>query len=137
MITPGLCFSYKREIIEGVHSREDEYYLALYTRDAALSGRTTQYTTAGETIGPGYTPGGKPVSNFVSSLNGAVACLDFTAPEWSDATFVARGGLVYNRSKQNRAVAVVNFGADMSATTGTFAVDFPVAGERTSLIRIA
>lgn len=136
MITPGLCFSYKREVLEAIHGRQDEYYLALYTRDANLSPRTTVYTSGGETSGPGYEAGGKRLTGFSISGSGSTACLDFTAPEWGNASFWARGALVYNRSKGNRAVAVVMFDGDTQATLGTFSIDLPPAGDSTSLIRI-
>ena len=53
------------------------------------------------------------------------------------STITARGALIYNSSKSNKAVAVLNFGADITSTAGTFTVNMPAVGDSTSLIRIA
>jgi hypothetical protein len=44
--------------------------------------------------------------------------------------------MIYNSSKSNKALAVFNFGQNVSSVNGTFTVDFPGAGAD-SLIRIA
>lgn len=128
-ITTAICNSYKQEVLEGVHSSADTYKIALFTDSATLNSTTTAYSSTNEVAdGGGYTTGGKDLTGFVSGLSSSTAYITFSDPQWTSATITARGCLVYNSSKQNRAVAVVDFGANISSTNGTFTVDFPAAG---------
>jgi hypothetical protein len=45
--------------------------------------------------------------------------------------------LIYNSSKANRAIAVLDFGADKTSTEGDFTVQMPAADATNALIRIA
>jgi len=45
--------------------------------------------------------------------------------------------LIYNSSKANKAVIVLDFGADKSSTAGDFSVQFPTADSSNAIIRIA
>jgi VCBS repeat-containing protein len=63
--------------------------------------------------------------------------LDFADISFTSATITARGALIYNSSKSNRAVAVLDFGADKISTTGTFTVQFPAADASNAIVRIA
>lgn len=135
-ITSGICNSYKQEILEGVHATTDTYKVALYTSSATLSAATTAYSATNEVSGTGYTAGGATLSGLSTGLSTSTAYLTFSDPSWADSTITARGCLVYNSSKSNKAVAVFDFGSDVSSVNGTFTVDFPAAGA-SSLIRIA
>ncbi len=135
-ITSGICNSYKQEILEGVHSSADTYKVALYTSSASLSAATTAYSATNEVSGTGYTAGGATLSGLSTGLSTSTAYLTFSDPSWADSTITARGCLIYNSSKSNKAVAVFDFGSDVSSVNGTFTVDFPAAGA-SSLIRIA
>lgn len=135
-ITSGICNSYKQEILEGVHSSSDTYKVALYTSSASLSAATTAYSSTNEVSGTGYTAGGATLSGLSTGLSTSTAYLTFSDPSWADSTITARGCLIYNSSKSNKAVAVFDFGSDVSSVNGTFTVDFPAAGA-SSLIRIA
>lgn len=135
-ITSGICNSYKQEILEGVHSSADTYKVALYTSSASLGAATTAYSATNEVSGTGYTAGGATLSGLSTGLSTATAYLTFSDPSWADSTITARGCLIYNSSKSNKAVAVFDFGSDVSSVNGTFTVDFPAAGA-SSLIRIA
>lgn len=135
-ITTAICNSYKKEILEGVHDAADTYKLALFTSAASLGADTTAYATTNEVSGTGYTAGGVTLADFTTGLSGGTAYLTFTDPEWANATITARGCLIYNASKSNKAVAAFDFGGDVSSTNGTFSVDLPAAGA-SSLIRIA
>jgi hypothetical protein len=53
---------------------------------------------------------------------------------WPVAGFTARGALLYNASKGNKAIAVLDFGADKTATT-TFTVQMPANSPTSALIR--
>lgn len=135
-ITTAICNSYKKEILEGVHDAADTYKLALFTSAASLGADTTAYATTNEVSGTGYTAGGVTLADFTTGLSGGTAYLTFTDPSWANATITARGCLIYNASKSNKAVAAFDFGGDVSSTNGTFSVDLPAAGA-SSLIRIA
>ena len=135
-ITSALCNSYKQEILEGVHASTDTYKIALFNSNSNLSASTTAYSTSGEVEGTGYTAGGVTLSGFTTGLSGSTAYLTFSDPSWADSTITARGCMIYNSSKSNKAVAVFDFGQNVSSVNGTFTVDFPGAGA-SSLIRIA
>lgn len=135
-ITTAICNSYKQEILEGVHASADVYKIALYTSTATLGASTTAYTATNEVTGTGYTAGGATLTGFASGLSGSTGYLTFTDPSWASSTITARGCLIYNSSKTNKAVAAFDFGADVVSTNGTFTVDLPVAGA-SALIRIS
>jgi len=135
-ITTAICNSYKQEILEGVHTSADVYKLALFTSTATLGASTTVYATTNEVVGAGYTAGGATLAGFTSGLSGSTGYLTFTDPSFASSTITARGCLIYNSSKSNKAVAAFDFGADVVSTNGTFTVDLPVAGA-SALIRIA
>jgi len=135
-ITTTLCNSYKQEVLEGVHSSSDTYKLALYTDAATLSAATTAYSATNEVEGTGYTAGGVELTGFTSGLSRSTAYVTFTDPAIANATITARGCLVYNSSKSNKAVAAYDFGGNITSTNGTFTIDLPAAGA-SALIRIA
>lgn len=135
-ITTTLCNSYKQEVLEGVHSSSDTYKLALYADAATLSAATTAYSATNEVEGTGYTAGGVELTGFTSGLSGSTAYVTFTDPVIANATITARGCLVYNSSKSNKAVAAYDFGGNITSTNGTFTIDLPAAGA-SALIRIA
>ena len=56
---------------------------------------------------------------------------------FTGVTLTARGALVYNTSNTNSAVAVLDFGGDKTATSGTFTIQFPAADSTNAIIRIA
>ena len=109
--------------------------MALYTASADLSQATTVYTTVGETTG-GYVTGGNVLTNVQVLLSGTTAYVTFDNPVWYGASFTCRGGLIYNASKANRAIAVLDFGADKTAS-GTFTIQMPAATATTALLRFA
>lgn len=110
--------------------------MALYTAAADLTEDTLVYTTSGEVTGTGYTAGGKTLTGVTVSKSGSVAYLDFADVTWDPATFTARAALIYNSSLGNLAVAVLDFGADKTATT-VFTVQVPANTAGTALIRLA
>jgi hypothetical protein len=136
-ITQAMCTSFKRELLEAVHNfTTHTFKMALYTDTASLSAATTAYTTAGEVVGAGYTAGGATLTVVAPSVDGTVALVDFADAAWPAATLTARGALIYNISASNRAVAVLDFGADKTASNQTFTVQFPVANAATATVRI-
>lgn len=140
-ILQGMCSSFKQESWQAIHNLPvDTLKLALYTATANLSQATTAYSvsTAGQVTGTGYTAGGVVLTNVQVLLSGTTAYVTFDNPVWSGASFTCRGGLIYNASKADRAIAVIDFGADKTATTGTpFIVQLPAATATTALLRFA
>jgi hypothetical protein len=135
-ITTAICNSYKQEILEGVHASADTYKIALYTSSATLDESTTAYSATNEVTGAGYDTGGKTLTGFVSGLSSGTAYITFDDPSWTSSTITARGCLIYNSSKSNKAVACFDFGSDVISVSGTFTIDLPAAGA-SALIRIA
>jgi len=138
-ILQGMCSSFKQESWQGIHNLPvDTLKFALYTATANLSQATTEYnvSTAGQVSGTGYTAGGVTLTNVQVLLSGTTAYVTFDNPVWSGASFTCRGGLIYNASKANRAIAVIDFGADKTAS-GAFTVQLPAATATTALLRFA
>jgi len=132
-----LTTSFKQDILLGVHDLEtDTIKMALYLATADLGSATTVYTTSGETSGTGYTAGGKILTGVTVLTSGTTAYVDFADPSWDPADFTARGALIYNASKSNKAIAVLDFGSDKTATT-TFTVQMPANTATSALIRIS
>lgn len=136
-ITQAIPTSYKGEALQGIHDAADVYKIALYTSAAVLGPTTTVYSAANEVVGTGYTAGGATLTGFSVTISGTTAILDFTNdPSWAAATITARGALIYNSSKGNKAVFVMDFGSDISSTNGTFAITLPTPDAANGLIRI-
>ena len=136
-ILQGMCSSFKQESWLGVHDLDtDTLKLALYTAAANLSQATTVYTSTGEVVGAGYTAGGEVITGAQVLLSGTTAYVTFDNPVFANASFVCRGGLIYNASKANRAIAVLDFGADKTAS-GTFTIQLPAATAASALLRFA
>lgn len=137
-ITQAMCNSFKTELLGGTHDLDtDTIKIALFTSSATLDASTTAYSTTNEVVGSGYTAGGNTLAGATISLSGSTAIVDFTDTTWSSATITARGALIYNSSKANRAIAVLDFSTDKSSTSGDFTVVFPTADASNAIIRIA
>jgi hypothetical protein len=52
--------------------------------------------------------------------------VDFNDTTWATATITARGALIYDSTNANKAIAVLDFGADKTSTAGNFTVQFPL-----------
>ena len=138
-ILQGMCSSFKQESWLGIHDLDtDTLKIALYTAAADLGPSTTAYNvaTAGQVTGAGYTAGGEIITGAQVLLSGTTAYLTFNNPTWSGASFTCRGALIYNASKANRAIAVLDFGADKTAS-GTFVIQLPAATAAAALLRFA
>tara|TARA_Y100000004_G_scaffold58938_1_gene65563 strand:- start:3346 stop:3777 length:432 start_codon:yes stop_codon:yes gene_type:complete len=141
-ITQAVCNSFKKEILEGIHDLEnggDVFKLALYTSQASLAATTTSYTTGNEVSASGqYTAkGGTLQSQQTSLATGGVAIVDFADLSFTGVTLTARGALIYNSTEANKAVCVLDFGADKTATSGTFTIQFPNFTSSAAILRIA
>ena len=139
-ISQGMCSSFKQQLFLGEHDLDtDVIKMALYISAATLDASTTAYTTSNEvsSSGTNYTAGGNTLTGATVSLSGTTAFVDFADTSWASATFTARGALIYNFTKSNKAIAVLDFGSDKTATNGTFTVQMPVADATNAIIRIA
>jgi hypothetical protein len=137
-IAQALCSSFKQQIMLGEHDLDtDVIKLALYTSAANLGAATTVYSTSNEVVGAGYTAGGNTLTGATVSLSGTTAYVDFADTTWTTATITARGALIYNSSKSNKAIAVLDFGADKTTTAGSFVVQFPTNDASSAIVRIA
>jgi len=134
MITQTATTPFKAELLQGIHDfNTDVFKLALYVATADLGANTAVYTTVGEVSGAGYTAGGETMTGVSVSPQGFV---NFANVVWNPANFTARGALIYNSSKANRAVAVLDFGADKTATT-SFTVQVPPNTATSALLRFS
>ena len=141
-IAQALPTSFKVELLTGTHnftaSTGDTFKIALYTSSATLDATTTAYTGTNEVDnGNGYTTGGNTLTSVTPTASGTTAICDFADTTWSNATITARGALIYNSSKSNKAVAVLDFGSDKISTNGDFSIIFPTPNAANAIIRIA
>lgn len=159
----ALCNSFKKELLEGVHnfklSGGSTFRLALFTNsqagndslggssstmDATITAYNTGGTSSNEVSNTGdYTQGGGTLTRVDPALKStSTATTQFANLEFGSGgnvvTLTARGALIYNDSASgDPAVCVLDFGADKSASSGTFTVIFPTNDASNALIRIA
>lgn len=138
-ISQAMCTSFKVDLLAGVQDFDtDVFKVALYTSAATLDATTTTYTTANEVVGTNYVAGGNTLTVSVTpTSSGTTAFISFANTTWVAATITARGALIYNSSKSNKAVAVLDFGSDKTSTDGDFTVSWPTADASNAIIRIA
>jgi len=141
-ITQAVCNSFKTELLGGVHDFDSGnaqvFKLALYTSAANLSAATTAYTATGEVANTGqYTATGAALQSKQVSLDTATAIVTFADLSFTGVTLTARGAVIYNSSASNAAVCVLDFGADKTATSGTFTIQFPAFTAAAAILRIA
>lgn len=154
-ITQAMTTSFKQEILQGIHNftngsgggtttttgTGNVFKIALYTSSATLSAATTTYSTSNEVSGTNYTAGGNTLTNVTPTTSSTTALTDFADTTWSSSTITARGALIYNSSTTagtaDRAIVVLDFGADKTSTSGDFTIQFPAASASEAIIRIA
>jgi hypothetical protein len=125
MIQHTLCNSYKLELLKGIHQESDLYMIALYKKTANLGKKTQKYLTTDEVVGFGYKAGGLPLAGIRFELIEGIASMTWNIPVWMDATLRARAAIIYNSSKGDRAVAVLDFGEEVASTRDKFSVKIP------------
>lgn len=137
-ITQTWTTSFKQQVLLGEHDLDtDVLKIALYTSAADLGPDTTVYTTTGETSGTGYTAGGIVLTNVTVSAGDGIAYVDFDNPAWAGASFTARGALIYNSSKSNKSMFVLNFGTDQTAVNENFVIDLPANNPTFAVIKLS
>lgn len=143
-ITTAMCTSFKSELLGGTHDLDtDVIKLALIKASPAgtYGAATTNYSNvtgnSDEASGTGYTAGGQNLDGATISVSGTTAIVDFSDEVFADVTVSADGCIIYNSSKANRAIAVIDFGGTVSATAGDLTIEFPTADASNAVIRIA
>lgn len=136
--------SFRVQLLQAVHDFDnDTFKIALYTGAADIGPDTTAYTATGEASGTGYTAGGNTLTVSTTptygtnNYNVVTAYISFANTSWASASFTARGALIYNSSKSNKSVAVLDFGGDKTVTGQTFTVQFPSADPNSAIVRIS
>lgn len=128
--------SFKAELFQGIHDlTTDTINIALYTASANLNADTTVYSTSNEIAATGsYVAGGAQLTPITvsSSTADGTAYVGFPNISWT-GTITARCALIYNASKGNKAIAVLDFGSDK--TSSNFTITMPANTSTTALIR--
>ena len=143
-ISQAMSTLFKKDVLLGDHHLDsDNIYVALYTSSATLNATTDGYITANEVAnGNGYTTGGVALASKAVTENSTSGVFDADDPQWTSATFTARGALIYNKSlgdttsNARGAIAILDFGGDFSVSGGTFRIVFPAATKDTAIVRI-
>ena len=128
-------FAFKGELMSGTHNFSaggNTFFLALYTSNP-YSTASTVYDTTSEVSGAGssgYTAGGKQLQNQAVGAATATTTVDFDNLTWGAATtgaatFGAAFAAIYNSTKANKIVVVLDFGGTKTATNGDFTIAFP------------
>ena len=140
-IAQATCTSFKAELFTATHNfSTDVFKIALYTDAATLDATTTAYTTTGEVAATGaYVAGGQTLTGVTLSTSGTQALVTWsTNPTWPATVLTARGALIYNSSKSNKAVAVLDFGNNKTSTLITgFTVVLPPGTINSAILRNA
>jgi len=142
-ITQAMTTSFKRQLLEAGHNFKtsgaggNSFKIALYTNAASLDASSTVFTTSNEASGTNYVSGGKPLTNATPTTSGTTAFCDFSDVTWAASSITARGAMIYNTSNSNASVAILDFGADKTSTSGDFTVQFPTADATNAIIRLA
>tara|TARA_B110000285_G_C15113601_1_gene612641 strand:+ start:1611 stop:2072 length:462 start_codon:yes stop_codon:yes gene_type:complete len=151
-IVQAVCNTFKSELLQGYHdfsaSGGDSYKIALFTSTASLGAATTGYNTTNEvtnTSGSAYVAGGEALTgqSVTGGSSASTAYVDWSNDaQWTSASFTANGAMIYNTTADGgtnttNAVCILAFGADFTATNGTFTVQFPAPGTSTAIIRLS
>jgi hypothetical protein len=142
--------SCKIELLQAIHNfgptSPNTFKIALFTAAADLSASTTVYTagmTGQVANGNGYTTGGNTLVISQSPTSGTnqsavpTAFVSFSNTSWTNASFTARGALIYNSTQGDKSIAVLDFGADKTVVNDTFQIIFPTADANSAIVRIS
>ena len=125
--------SFKAELYQAVHNLlTDTIKIALYTGNVSLGYATTVYSSTNEVSGTGYTAGGVIMTGVTINTSGYVAYVNFSNVVFN-AAVTARCALIYNASKGNKSICVIDFGSDK--TSSNFTITMPANTSTAALIR--
>jgi hypothetical protein len=143
-ITTAMCTSFKEELLGGTHDLDTDVIKLALIKDSpsgTYGAATTNYSdvtgNSDEASGTNYSAGGQALDGATISTSGTTAFVDFTDEVFDDVSVAADGCIIYNSSKSNKAIAVIDFGGTVSATAGDLTIEFPAADASNAVIRIA
>ncbi|CAB4122801.1 hypothetical protein UFOVP28_47 [uncultured Caudovirales phage] len=133
---------FRTDQLAGLHMfGGDTIKIALYSNanGASLSAATVGYTTTGEITLTGYTAGGTTLAGVQIAGVPGIGYVTWSDPLWAlTQSGPIDGALIYNASKSNRAIAVLNFGVARYPVGTAFTVKFPTQDpSQNALIRLA
>lgn len=138
-ITQTVCSSFKSELLAGVHNftpvTGDVFKIALFTSEATLNGSTVVYATTNECPATGgYSAGGNVLVGTGVAPSGTTVYIDFDDSSWLNSTITASGALIYNSTKANKTVCVLNFGGEYISKNTNFILTFPSPSASTAIL---
>lgn len=138
-ITQAFANSFKSQVLQGDQDlTADTLKMALYTSSASLDASTTVYSATNEVTGTGYTAGGNTITGVtIATSASGIVYLSFNTVSWPGSTFTARGALIYNSTRSNAAVAVLDFGVDQTCNNQIFAVTLPPNNFSSAIFRFS
>ena len=134
--------AFKSELLSGTHNFANggnSFKIALYTNISGYSASTSVYSATNEvsSSGTSYPAGGQALGSQAVAVASNVAFVDFADEVFSSVTLSAVGAIIYNDTKADKLVVVLDFGGTKTATNGDFTIQFPAAGASTAILRIA
>lgn len=145
-LTQAMCTSFKSELMTATHNftagTGNTFNIALFRATASIVGTfgaaTTNYSDMGadQATGTNYVAGGQALAAVTPTTSGTTAYTDFADEVFTNVTITASGALIYNATNANRAVCVLDFGGDKSASAADFTIIFPAAAAATAIIRL-
>ena len=135
--------SYKLQLLEAKHnfrSGGHTFKIALYDSNASFTASTTDYTTADEVSGTGYTTGGGTLTLVPAVQSGTGAFASFSDYTFSTVTLTARGAIVYNTttddsSSTTDAIMILDFGRDIVKVAADLVITMPSADMLNAIVR--
>ena len=125
--------SFKKELYQAVHNMlTDTLKIALYTANADLNEDTTIYSATNEVTGTGYVAGGVTLTGVTLNSDGYTAYINFSNVVFN-AAVTSRCALIYNVTRGNKSIAVLDFGSDKTSTN--FTITMPANTATAALIR--
>jgi len=141
MIAQTLTTSFKQQLLTATHdftpTTGDTFKMALYLPTASLGADTTVYTATGEITGAGYSAGGITITTIAPVSSGTTAYVSFNTATFTGLVNSSiAGALIYNSTKSNKTVAVLDFGGTKISTAAVpLVITFPTASFTTAIIR--
>jgi hypothetical protein len=141
MIAQTLTTSFKQQLLTATHdftpTTGDVFKMALYLPTADIGADTTVYIATGEITGTGYSAGGIVITTIAPTSTGTTAFTSFlTATFTGLVNSSIAGALIYNSTKSNKTVAVLDFGGMKISTAAVpLVITFPTASSTTAIIR--
>ena len=118
----AIAKEFKRTLLESI--KTDTFKVALYTSSSTIDENTTVYTTTNEISATGYTAGGAVLSNASVDVDGEAGyALNFDTHTFTNCDIVARKAAIYDVTKGNQVVSVIDFEMDRGVVgSGNFSL---------------